>query len=220
MTDKPLKALFSVGPLFPRRLAMSFFGVVVCSFSVGFFRLSAFGTDPYQCFAEGVANMVPIGFGNVLTALNLILLALVFVFGRKYIGIGTLFTVFLTGYVVEFSAWLLAATGISMTMPIRIVYLIIGVLLMCLSASFYMTAALGVSTYDAQALILTDRKLGPFRFVRIGTDLVCVTCGFLMGATVGIGTVITALFMGPLIDFFARRLARPFLMRGQGSTTI
>jgi uncharacterized membrane protein YczE len=34
-----------------------------------------------------------------------------------------------------------------------------------------------------------------------------------MGATVGVGTLVTALFMGPLIDFFTVRLARPFLLR-------
>ena len=50
-----------------RRIFMAFWGVVICSFSVGFYRLSAFGTDPYQCLAEGVSNKVPLGFGNVLT---------------------------------------------------------------------------------------------------------------------------------------------------------
>ena len=28
---------------------------------------------------------------------------------------------------------------------------------------------------------------------------------------VGVGTIITAFFMGPLVDLFARKLAKPFL---------
>lgn len=215
MSDALPKSFFKAGPLFYRRLAMSFLGVVVCSFSVGFFKLAQFGTDPYQCLCTGISNKVPIGYGNVQALMNLFLLAVVFVFGRKYIGFATFFAVFLTGYIVEFSVWLLHLAGIPVIMPVRIACLVVGIVLMCLASSFYMTAALGVSTYDAQAMMLTDRHLGPFRFVRIFTDLVCVVSGFLMGATVGVGTLVTALFMGPLIDFFTVRLARPFLLRGR-----
>lgn len=219
MSEASLPFLKKMGPLFYRRLVMSFLGVVVCSFSVGFFRLSAFGTDPYQCLAAGVANQLPFGFGNVLTGLNVLFFLAALAFGRRYIGIGTLFTVFLTGYIVEFSVWALEKINLPLTLPVRILYLALGVVVMCFAASFYITANMGVSSYDAQAMMLADRKLGPFRYMRIATDLVCVGVGFLLGATVGVGTLITALFMGPLIDFFNARAARPFLMRGQAGDT-
>ena len=198
-----------------RRVFMALVGVVICSFSVGFYRLSAFGTDPYQCLAAGVANKVPLGFGNVLTIMNCVLLVIVLLIRRRYVGIATLFTVFLTGYIVDFSVWALEGLPIEMTMPVRVLYLIIGVVVMCFAASLYITSDLGVSAYDAQALMLSDNGKAPFRFVRIGTDLVCVVCGFLMGARVGVGTLVAALFMGPLIDFFNVHVARPFLERGQ-----
>ncbi|MBO5607910.1 MAG: hypothetical protein J5930_08455 [Treponema sp.] len=35
---------------------------------------------------------------------------------------------------------------------------------------------------------------------------------------VGIGTIITAFFMGPLIEFFNEKCARPFLNRGNGKS--
>ena len=86
-----------------------------------------------------------------------------------------------------------------------------------------MTANLGVSTYDAVAIVLSGKwKLGQFRFIRIACDLVCVIIGcvlFLLGGgtwrdiptIAGIGTIITAFFMGPLIDWFNRKVAIPFL---------
>ena len=60
--------------------------------------------------------------------------------------------------------------------------------------------------------------------MRIGCDLVCVTLGvgiFLMsGGTwglvptiAGIGTIITAFFMGPLIQFFNTHVAEPMLKK-------
>ena len=86
-----------------------------------------------------------------------------------------------------------------------------------------MTADLGVSTYDAVAIVLAYKwKLGKFHFCRVGTDLVCVIAGsviFLLGGgsfneiptIVGIGTIITAFFMGPLIELFNEKIARPLL---------
>ena len=86
-----------------------------------------------------------------------------------------------------------------------------------------MTADLGVSTYDAVAIVMAEKwKMGKFKYVRIATDLVCVllgTCLILLGggdlrevtASVGVGTILTAFFMGPLIDFFNRTVSRPML---------
>ena len=86
-----------------------------------------------------------------------------------------------------------------------------------------MTADLGVSTYDAVAIVMSRKwKWGKFQYVRICTDLVCVVLGtviFLLGGgtwrqvptVVGVGTIITAFFMGPLIEFFNVKIARPLL---------
>lgn len=53
---------------------------------------------------------------------------------------------------------------------------------------------MGVSTYDAVALILTNKfHLGKFKFVRIATDVVCVVLGvslYVMSqGTEGLGTL-------------------------------
>ena len=58
-------------------------------------------------------------------------------------------------------------------------------------------------------------KVVPFRFIRIVSDLICTLIGFLLGLMPGIGTVITALFMGPLITFFRQHLSDPLLNRGK-----
>ncbi len=101
----------------------------------------------------------------------------------------------------------------------------VGVVIICFGSAFYMTADLGVSTYDAVALIICNTwKKGKFQYVRIATDLVCVILGavlFLLSggefsgipAIVGVGTIITAFFMGPLIEFFNVHIARPILAK-------
>ena len=50
-----------------------------------------------------------------------------------------------------------------------------------------------------------------YRWCRMGTDFFCTAAGFLLGATIGIGTVVTAFFMGPVIQWFTDHFSLPFL---------
>jgi len=192
-----------------RRILMTVFGVLIAGFSVGMFNFSAFGMDPFQVFAHGIWRHVPIGYGTFYSILNLILLIVIFLIDRRKIGLGTVINIFLLGYVVQFSSWLFE-TGIpSPTLVQKVLFLIIGIIVMCFGSSLYFTGDLGVSTYDAVALILSEKKVARFQFCRIGSDLICSVLGYFLGATVGIGTIFTAFFMGPIIAFFNRKVSVP-----------
>lgn len=69
-----------------------------------------------------------------------------------------------------------------------------------------------MSAYDAIALISADKYRSlPFKYHRVITDGFCVTIGLIFGATVGIGTLITAFFMGPMIQWFNNHVSEPLL---------
>jgi uncharacterized membrane protein YczE len=206
-----------------KRIGMSLFGVIICAISVGIFKIAALGVDPFQSFMAGLDALVPIQFGTLYVIANAVLLLFALIFDRHYIGIATFINLFLLGYITQFTYEFLQTVIVNPSMVIRVLCLVIGVVIICFGSAFYMTADLGVSTYDAVALIIVHTwKKGKFQYVRIITDLVCVALGitlFLLagGAVlqiptiVGIGTIITAFFMGPLIEFFNVHVARPFL---------
>ena len=198
---------------------MAFAGVCISGFSVGLFRLSLFGTDPFQCFANGIANVVTenfaIGFGTLYTIINLVMLLLIFVLDKHYIGIATFINIFGTGYMVELSLYLLGKVIHNPGIITRVILLLLGIIIICFASALYYTADLGVSTYDAIALILSDKKIAKFQYCRIATDLICVLTGFFLGAIIGVGTLVTAFFMGPFIEFFNVKIARP-LLHGKG----
>lgn len=200
-------------PLFKKRLFMALAGVLVAGISVGLFRRSVFGTDPFQVLVNGISNHITFAsFGTVYMCINLLMLAAIFFLDKHYIGIATFINIFLLGYVVQFSDDVVGKIiGDTPSMLTRIILLIAGVVILCFASAMYFTANLGVSTYDAVSLIMTDKKLGKFKYLRIATDVFCVVVGFLLGGIVGVGTIITAFFMGPLIDFFNKKVAEPFL---------
>ena len=210
-----------------KRILMSVLGVIVGGISVGFFKLAAFGVDPFQSFMSGIEKLIPIDFGTLYVIVNACLLLFALVFDKHYINIATMVNLFLLGYVGDFSHNTLLAIFPEASIIVRIVCFIFGFVVLCFASSLYMTADLGVSTYDAIALILTNKwKLGKFKYIRIATDLVCVILGavlFILGkgefkdipTFIGVGTILTAFFMGPLIDFFNRKIAIPMLEKNK-----
>ena len=207
----------------PRRIIMSLGGVLICAVSIAIFKTAALGVDPFQTFMSGLDALLPLSFGTLYAGMNLFLLIFIFLLDRHNIGISTFINLFLLGYVVDFSMEILAALLGAPSLPVRFVCLAVGVVTLSVGVAFCMTADLGISAYDAVAVVLSERlKLARFKLCRVVVDILSVVIGavlFLVAGgrlsalptIVGIGTVITAFFMGPLIDFFNRRLARPLL---------
>ena len=200
-------------------------GVVLSGVAVSFFKSAIFGVDPFQALMSGLDALIPIQYGTLYVIVNAVLLLFSIVFDRKKIGLGTLINLFLLGYIVQFGVDIIAAAAPHPALWLRIIFLAIGVFIACIAASLYFTADMGVSTYDAIAIALSGKwKLAPFQYCRIATDVICVVSGcvlfLLAGGTfgaiptiAGAGTIITAFFMGPLIELFNVKIARPLLKK-------
>ena len=208
-----------------KRILMSALGVAICGISVGMFKHAALGVDPFQSLMSGLDAVIPIRFGTLYVIVNLVLLLFALLLDRRKIGLATMINLVLLGYIAEFSQAFCRSLFPTMGIAGRLVLLAIAIVIMCLASAFYFTADLGVSTYDAVALIWSEKQDRlRFRYCRIICDSVCVLAGTLLclaggvkvSGVVGIGTIVTAFFMGPLIEFFNRKVAVPFL---NGKTT-
>ena len=210
--------------IFARRLWMSLAGVVLTALAVAMFKTAALGVDPFQSFVSGLDALIPLSYGTVYSALCIVLLVFSLVCDRHYLGLATFINLFLLGYMVEFFQKLCFGSMTELSLIGQVLLFAVAFLLLCFSASLYITADLGVSTYDAVALILTNKfHLGKFKFVRITTDVICVVTGVAfyvishgtkgLETVVGVATVVTAFGMGPFIDWFNRKLVEPFFYR-------
>lgn len=195
-----------------RRIIMTTFGTLLCGVSVGLFRNSAFGVDPFQCFCGGIANIVPLDFGTLYLLINIALMVFMFFFYRRSIGIYTFVNMFLLGYMIDFSDKVIASLIVSPSVLARFVLLVSALVLVSIASGFIFSSDLGVSTYDWLAFFLSKkcRKI-PFKYARVVTDLVCCAVGLILGVVPGIATVFTALCMGPFIAFFRKHLTDPMV---------
>lgn len=197
--------------LFQRSLT-TIFGVLIISIGIAWMRFSNFGTDPFVTMNIGISQFSGIPFGTVQMIANLVFLVFMLKFKKESIHLGTVLGIFAVGYASDFVLTLLNILPISLAS--RIFALSIGLICCCLGVAIYMRAELGIAPYDAAAMIIEENVQTRFKYreIRVVTDLCCVFVGFLFGASIGIGTILTAFFTGPLINFFGKKLDQFSLM--------
>lgn len=214
------------------KIWMSCLGVIICGVSVGMFRTAALGVDPFQSLMSGIDSLIPIGFGTLYVIVNAILLLFSLIFDRHKIGLATIINLTLLGYAAEYSQKFFVFLLPEIALPFRFLLLALAIVVMCFGSAMYFNADLGVSTYDAVSLIISEKQNKiSFKVCRILSDLCCVSLGVLMclsagmnwnevGAFVGVGTIVTAFFMGPLISFFSGLLplSRNELQNGESKS--
>lgn len=187
-------------------------GVFILGFGAALLRVSQVGLDPFTAANIGVGSKIGLSLGTYQLALNVLILSLVYIFGRKYIGIGTVINMVLTGFFIDFFTWLLTSYfSLSITLITQSLLLIFGVLIFTFGASFYMAAQLGNAPYDAIAPILVDRTGLNFRVIRVMQDVLFMLIAFLFGGPVGIATIINAFFTGPFISFWDKKISKPLI---------
>lgn len=195
-----------------RRKIMAVSGVMICGASVGIFQKIALGTDPFTCFVTGIANVFHSTYSTWYVILTGLMLLGVIALQRRYIGFATLINLFLTGVAADAMHGFLDFLLPDPTFGMRCLLMAVNVLIMSFGSALYYVASLGVSAYDAVALMASEcYSLASFRVCRVTTDICCVTVGFFLAADVGIGTVITAFFMGPFVQWFTEHVAMPLL---------
>lgn len=217
--------LYQVTHFTLRQVVLMIIGHVILAFGAVSFAFSALGSHPFYTMlyaAEMLLSPISpvLNYANLMVALNIICFIIQWLFGRRYIGIGTLFNAFLYPYIYDGCARLLDAMNLPTELLwVRIVLLVIGTLLLALGISLYQAADVGVAPYDTMAFVIQKYSHLPFFWSRMILDGTClaVTAIILLSkgmslidagfATIGVGTVISVFCTGPFIRFFDRTIS-------------
>ena len=199
-------------------------GILFICICVGSYRLSGFGVDAFTCMNLGISGYLGMVFGTWQLMVNAVILAVVFFTVRRCIGAGTIVNMVCVGYGADLICWLFQDVWqVEMTLPLRILALLLGCLFAGLGVAFYMVAEMGIAPYDSVALIIEKMTKGkiPFQYARVLSDVTvvlvgvafCLMAGNDLWMILGIGTVCNAFLNGPLIQFFRTHVAEPLLNR-------
>lgn len=198
-----------------KRILMVFIGNTILGMGVSIFKLSCLGNDAYNAMLMSLSDCFKIQYGHFSALFSACLFVFQLIWGRKFIGLGTIVNSFLSGYIVTFfyNVWLWLFE-VPTAFPVKFVVMFIGVVTCGLGISLYQSSDVGVSPYDFLSLIAAEKvKKVPYFWWRMLTDATSALIAFVSGGLLGTGTLVCAFGLGPFVHFFNVHLVDRFLKK-------
>ena len=183
-----------------RRLPRLLVGVPLLGIGIAMTVEAQLGVSPFDVLHQGISERTGLSFGTVVIALGIVILVL-WVPVRQRPGIGTLLNTLTVGLVIDAALRLLPGPDV---MVGRVGFLVGGVVVTALGMGCYIGAGLGPGPRDG--LMTGIAAWGPRVWVvRTVLEVAALAVGWALGGRVGIGTLVFALSIGPLGQFFLHR---------------
>jgi uncharacterized membrane protein YczE len=188
-----------------RRLLHLYTGLALYGASAALQVRAALGLDPWDVLHQGISRHTGVSIGLVSVAVGALVLLLWWPL-RQRPGLGTVSNVFVVGLSMDATLALLPQPH---GLGVRIPLLVAGVVLNGVATGLYITARYGPGPRDGLMTGLHRRTGRSIRLVRTAIEVTVLAVGFVLGGSVGIGTVVYAVSIGPLAQFFLRFFELP-----------
>lgn len=183
---------------FIKRLPSLFLGLFLFALGVVMNLYSNLGMSPWGVFQVGLAERLPMTFGQVSQFVGLVVLAI-----GWGLGFPPGFSTFANMYFIGFFIDLIMAWGL-LSQPTNIIWqlamLIAGVATIGIASLFYLRVQLGAGPRDGLMVGLVTKLDRPVSYVRIAIEGTVLVLGYALGGPVGLGTIITTLLTGPTVQ--------------------
>lgn len=178
-------------------------GIVFLSVGVVFTIQASLGVSPWDVLHIGLAIQTSLSVGTWIMIIGITLITVTCIVERRLPQIGSIANVVGIGYCINIIMDLqLIPTAPSLWG--RLIELFMGLLLLGFGSGMYVSAKLGAGPRDGITLMLCSRLGWSVSRVRTIMEIIVVTIGWLIGGPVAIGTLITALLIGPIMQFSLR----------------
>ena len=208
----PPAKLANLGPVdqlkagrLPERLLRLALGLWLYGFAIALMVEGALGASPWDVFHLGIAGHLPLSLGTVMIITALAVL-LAWVPLRQMPGLGTVANTLLLGPFADLN---LALLGTPVGLAQQLAFMLGGAAVCAFATALYVGAQLGPGPRDGLMTGLARRTGWSIRSVRTAIEITVLAVGVLLGGKAGLGTVVFALGVGPVTQFFLRYLVVP-----------
>jgi uncharacterized membrane protein YczE len=190
--------------LSPVRVLILFVGLIIFGLGDSLLIQGNQGNAPWTVFAQGlkIKTGMSIGFATLVISTFVLLLWIPL---REKPGFGTISNIVLIATFIQVGTQIFPEQS---SMSTGILFDLIGIAMVGLGSSLYITCGLGPGPRDGAMTGIHYRTGIRVGRVRLGIELVVLVIGWLLGGTVGIGTALFALLIGQSVAIFLGIVAR------------
>ena len=158
------------------------------------------GAAPWDVFNLGISKTFGVLYGTASITVAFIIL-IIDVLLKEPIGLAMIIDSIVVGKAVDFFNYIDFVPSTD-NIPASILTLVAGLFVMGYTQLFYMRASLGCGPRDTLLVGLSKRiRKIPIGVVAIGLLSAATLTGYLLGGPVGLGTILCAVFQGPIMQF-------------------
>ena len=191
------------------RVVLLLLGLCIAHLGVTLFLQSDLGSDPFNVFIQGLYRGLPwygwewMTHGRVHLLVSLLIMLVLLVVDRHYVGIGTVLCMALGGPIIDvYTVVLGPVINGSLPLPVRLGLLVAGCVILAFGMTIVIRSEAGTGPNDLVAVVISDKSKKPFGPVRVAVDVCFAAIGFALGGVLGLGTVICAFVVGPAAQIF------------------
>ena len=181
--------------LSPLRVSVLFFGLFIFGLGDSLLIQSEIGNAPWSVLAQGISNRLDITMGWSTFAISSLVL-LLWIPLREKPGFGTLSNIALIAAAIQVGVTIFPTPD---SYLVGIIYCLIGIGMVGVGSSLYITCGLGPGPRDGLMTALHHRSGIRIGRVRLGIEGSVLVMGWLLGGTVGLGTLLFATLIGQSI---------------------
>ena len=191
------------------RVVLLLLGLCIAHLGVTLFLQSDLGSDPFNVFIQGLYRGLPwygwewMTHGRVHLLVSLLIMLVLLVVDRHYVGIGTVLCMALGGPIIDvFTVLLAPIIHGGLPLAVRLAALVVGCVILAFGMTIVIRSEAGTGPNDLVAVVISDKSKKPFGPVRVAVDVCFAAIGFALGGVLGLGTVICAFVVGPAAQIF------------------
>lgn len=181
--------------LSPLRIGILFFGLFIFGLGDALLIQSDIGNAPWSVLAQGISNRLDITMGWSTFAISTLVLLLWIPLKEKP-GFGTLANIAIIATAIQIGVTIFPMQD---SYFVGIVYCLVGIALVGIGSTLYITCGLGPGPRDGLMTALHNRSGIRIGRVRLGIEGTVLIAGWLLGGTVGLGTLLFATLIGQSI---------------------
>lgn len=195
----PLKPPEDLGG-FARRICMMMVGLMLFALAMAFSLKCNLGASSWAVFHDGIAKQTPLSFGQGTILVGIVMIFVSMALGVRP-GLGTFANMATVGIWID----LILRYDLvpeAESYPARVAMLLTGIVLLAFGSAMYIKPGYGAGPRDSFMLAITRLTNVRISIVRWSIEVGVVGFGILMGGDFGVGTIIFAVLIGPVIEFF------------------
>jgi len=178
-----------------------FAGILVMSLGIAMIIEADLGVSAWDVLHIGLYHTLGLTIGTWSQIVGFVVVFMTAMIDRKILAIGTVLNMLFVGWFIDLFLFLLPTMHDVIN---QFIFLFVGIIIMGMGAGMYIASKLGPGPRDSLVLVLSKRYGFGIGKIKTTMELLVLVIGWFLGGPVFVGTVIAAVFIGPVMQFFIR----------------